>query len=328
MRFRVALFTGLTICSSCMGSLLAEAPRSREFQFVYAATVTEVPAGEKARIWVPVPPTNDDQSVKIDPVKGRLGQESKFGNKMLYLESTPDKDGQIAISVTYHVRRQEVQGDTRSGHVTQEEAQRFLQADSKVPVGGKSLQLISDQELPSDQLGVARLLYDVVNHHMTYSKQGTGWGQGDSEWACDSRYGNCSDFHSLFISLARAQKMPAKFEMGFPLPEKRGSGEIPGYHCWAKFRPTGRGWIPVDISEANKVKDKDPDRVEYYFGNLTENRVVFSVGRDITLEPHQAGPPLNYFVYPYVEVGGKPYPAEKIQRKFTYQDVDVPQANQ
>jgi hypothetical protein len=60
--------------------------------------------------------------------------------------------------------------------------------------------------------------------------------------------------------------------------------------------------------------------VEYYFGNLTENRVAFSVGRDLTLVPKQDGPPLNFFIYPYVEVDGQPYPAEKVQRKFSYED--------
>jgi hypothetical protein len=33
----------------------------------------------------------------------------------------------------------------------------------------------------------------------------------------------------------------------------------------------------------------------------------FTVGRDIMLNPKQDGAPLNYFIYPYVEVGGKEY---------------------
>jgi transglutaminase-like putative cysteine protease len=177
--------------------------------------------------------------------------------------------------------------------------------------------LIAGRDLPADQLQLGRVLYDVVNSHMRYSKEGIGWGEGDAVWACDSRFGNCSDFHSLFISLARSQKIPARFEIGFPLPEKRGEGEIPSYHCWAKFKPQGRGWVPVDISEANK----DPSRKEYFFGNLSADRVAFSEGRDLTLVPKQDGPPLNFFVYPYVEVDGKPLPAEKVQSRFTFQDV-------
>jgi len=73
----------------------------------------------------------------------------------------------------------------------------------------------------------------------------------------------------------------------------------------------------VDISEANK----NPKLTDYYFGNLTEDRVAFSMGRDIDLVPKQDGPPLNFFIYPYVEVDGKPYPAEKVQQRFSYKDV-------
>src|SRR5881227_3323734 len=102
-----------------------------------------------------------------------------------------------------------------------------------------------------------------------------GWCRGDAVWACDSRTGNCTDFHSLFIALARSQKIPAKFEIGFGLPEKHGAGEVAGYHCWAKFKPDGKGWVPVDISEANK----NPKLKEYYFGNLTPDRVTFTTGR-------------------------------------------------
>jgi hypothetical protein len=40
---------------------------------------------------------------------------------------------------------------------------------------------------------------------------------------------------------------------------------------------TEKGWVPVDISEANR----NPELKEYYFGNLTEDRVRFTTGRDI-----------------------------------------------
>ena len=136
-------------------------------------------------------------------------------------------------------------------------------------------------------------------------------------WACDSKTGNCTDFHSVFISLARSQNIPAHFEIGFPLPPERGEGTIGGYHCWAKFFVEDHGWVPVDISEA----DKHPEMKEYYFGNLTENRIAFTKGRDINLEPKQDGDPLNYFIYPYVEVNGKPWPSEKISLEFKYKDL-------
>jgi transglutaminase-like putative cysteine protease len=296
-------------------------PRTRTFDFTYSATVTGLPPGKMVHVWLPVPPTNEDQDVKVlarDLAgKERIGTESKYGNRIVNLQAAADAKGNLPVSVTYRVLRREVKADLGKEAEDDDKLSKFLGPDAKVPVGGKTLALVKDKKVPAGQLAAARLFYDVVNKHMRYSKEGTGWGRGDAVWACDSGYGNCTDFHSLFISLARSQKIPCKFEIGFPLPEKRGTGEVPGYHCWAKFKPAGKDWVPVDISEANK----NPKLRDYYFGNLTEDRVAFSTGRDLELVPKQGGEPLNFFIYPYVEVDGKPYPAEKISRKFFFKDV-------
>ena len=75
------------------------------------------------------------------------------------------------------------------------------------------------------------------------------------------------------------------------------------------------GWVPVDASEAWK----DPSRRDYFFGAHDANRVQFSVGRDVTLTPPQSGPALNFFIYPYVEVDGKPF--TQVTKKFSFRDV-------
>jgi len=54
------------------------------------------------------------------------------------------------------------------------------------------------------------------------------------------------------------------------------------------------------------------------FGAHDVNRVQFTQGRDLRLVPAQEGPPLNYFVYPYVEVGGREHPNVAIA--FSFED--------
>ena len=39
---------------------------------------------------------------------------------------------------------------------------------------------------------------------------------------------------------------------------------------------------------------------------MDESRIVIGTGRDLVLNPHQSGEPLNYFMYPYAEADGKP----------------------
>jgi transglutaminase-like putative cysteine protease len=252
---------------------------------------------------------------------GTIGTDPLYGNQLLYFQATAQQDDLTVIgSNTFKVTRHEVRTASGPKHKpgAKENIDRFLQADKLVPLEGKPLDLIKGVNLGANQLEIARTFYNVVNRHMKYSKEGIGWGNGDAVWACDSKFGNCSDFHSLFISLARSQKIPAKFEMGFPIPTKRGEGTIGGYHCWAWFLPDNSGWVPVDISEANRF----PEMRDYYFGNLSEDRVAFTTGRDIDLVPRQAGAALNFFIYPYAEVDGQALPAGQIQQSFSYKDVN------
>ncbi|MCA9174781.1 MAG: transglutaminase domain-containing protein [Planctomycetales bacterium] len=297
---------------------------SRTFRFDYGATLKDLPAGARVRAWLPVPQSTDRQTVKALqqelPSAGQLHTDPVYGNRILYFELTRSASPSVAFTTSYLVRREEVRGLSSGGEqvdLTDRQRQLFLSANTLVPVTGKQLELLKGISFPQDPLAIARTLYDRVDDHVKYDKSRPGYGNGDVLWVCDSRTGNCTDFHSLFISWARAKGIPARFEIGFSLPSERGKGVISGYHCWAEFY-NGQSWVPVDISEA----DKHPEMKQYFFGNLTENRVAFTIGRDINLVPRQSGEPLNYFLFPYVEVNGLPWPKEKIELSCAYADIE------
>lgn len=182
----------------------------------------------------------------------------------------------------------------------QGELARDLQADKLVTISPRVRALADEitagKATPLEQ---ARAIYQYLVTTMTYDKTTPGWGRGDTERACDVKKGNCTDFHSLFMSLARAKGIPARFVIGFPLSAK--DGQVKGYHCWAEFYVKNRGWIPVDASDASKTSD--PAIREALFGNLDPDRIQFTVGRDLVLAPKTAQP-LNYFIYPHAEAGG------------------------
>jgi transglutaminase-like putative cysteine protease len=305
-------------------------PDSRHFAFHYRFWVKDLkPPGDVAtdlvQMWLPCPSSSYCQKVQrlaaTAPAELAEHTEARYGNRMLYLETPIPSDGEFEVDVPYDVVRREVlDADSMSDAATEKmndmlKAQ-FLAADSMVPITGKPLEMLEALELQRDPCDLARQLYDLVDEHVIYKKEGAGWGRGDTNWVCDSGYGNCTDFHSLFISLARSQGLPSRFEIGFSIPPDKTEGPIAGYHCWAWFYLDERGWVPVDISEA----DKHPELKDYYFGNLTADRVMFSVGRDLELVPESANEPLNFFIYPYIEVGGKPLPKENVELQFSFAD--------
>ena len=312
-----------------MSRLGASSPPSRSFLFDYQASLKSIPKGAgRVRIWMPRPASDKNQTVVVKkmvaPIPLRETREPVFGNQILYGEMLHPSSDSAEFRIEYQVTRREYsQGsfenllseEGSAGGARPESTARFLQADRLVPVQGKLKELADDNTRGlQGTVRKAHALYDYVFHTVRYDKSGTGWGRGDSLWVCDSKHGNCTDFHSLFISLARAEGIPARFEIGFPLSTAK-EGTVPGYHCWAEFFVDGPGWVPVDISEAWK----DPAKHDYFFGSLDDNRVQFSVGRDLELEPKQEGPPLNYFIYPYVEIDGQPF--EGVEKALAFREL-------
>jgi transglutaminase-like putative cysteine protease len=314
-----------------VSSLSAPGQVARHLTFHYGFTVKDVPAGERIRIWFPAAHSDQYQEIRMVSATGDLPlkttRESRFGNEIYYAETSSKgkaatKAGDLHFEVVYDVVRHEhlTLGLSRprlqDASLGKREREQYLVADKLVPITGVPADLaVQVTTGKSTQLDKARAIYDYVFANMRYDKTGTGWGHGDVLYACDAKKGNCTDFHSLFIAMARSQGIPARFEIGFPLPADKQSSEIPGYHCWAEFFDPQNGWIPVDISEAWK----HPEKKDYFFGAHDANRVQFSLGRDLKLNPPQQSSPLNYFVYPYVEVEGKEYP--NVALGFSFADV-------
>ncbi len=305
--------------------------KTRQFTFHYRFQVKDLKSAENSadsvvRVWLPVASTSDEQEVQrlevTAPSEVSEATDPEFGNRILFFETTIPESGAFAVEVPYEITRREVlRGPAHAvvspvAKLDEARCEFFLRSDAMVPTVGKPLKLLDMVDLLQDKFARARQLYDIVDNHVAYKKVGTGWGRGDTNWVCDSRYGNCTDFHSLFISLARSQGLPSRFEIGFSIPTDKPEGPIAGYHCWAWFYTDERGWIPVDISEA----DKNPMMKDYYFGGLTPDRVTFTVGRDISLLPKSASQPLNFFVYPHIEVGGKVLPKENVELKFAFKN--------
>lgn len=306
---------------------MAGHPAERTFEFRYEMGLQDLPPNAgKVAIWIPYPTSDGYQEVhdvKVEaPFKAEIRKDPRYENSILYLSADDPGRGPIHVGMTFKVRRSERvnrPGPASGGRDKADPAavEDSLRPDKRVPLDDRIRKLAEEvtrgKATDSEK---ARAIYDYVVANMKYDKSGTGWGNGDIYWACNTKRGNCTDFHALFIGLSRSVGIPARFAIGFPLPPERGEGEIPGYHCWAEFHLKDRGWVPVDASEAYK----DPNKREYFFGAHDENRVQFTIGRDLVLDPPQAGDPLNYFVYPYVEVDGKPLTG--MQKKFWYRDLE------
>jgi len=317
---RRVLAAAACVCVALAGTARAE--RARHLEFTYTATVRDIPTdAASVRVWMPYPVSNayqDVKSVTIDsPYAWSVDVEPEYGNSILYVDATGADESLVVTMTVDVVRREQVSGETGGGKVGDALRSRLLQEDALVPITGRIAELSMEATRGAQESLKGRAIYDHVTKLMTYDKSGEGWGRGDAVYACDIQTGNCTDFHSLIIGMARAQKIPAIFEIGVPIPPNQSEGVVGGYHCWAELYIDGSGWIPVDSSEASK----HPEMFDYYYGHLDENRIYFSRGRDITLTPPQEAGAVNYLIYPYVEVDGSVH--DGVTKSFAFRDLGM-----
>lgn len=274
------------------------------FEFRYAAQLPEITG--PSRMWIPMATSNRFQTIEVTslktPVPEKMLEDAQNGNTVLFLELGPERSGE-PIEIVYQVERIE-----KGPYADTKPIPSVYQASTPLmPTGGRFSEIVYDvlaKKQQESKLVQARALYDYVIDTVRYAKQGK-YGTGDANYACDSRSGNCTEFHSFFISLARTADIPARFAIGAAIPSERDEGGVNGYHCWAEFYADGKWW-PVDISEANKYSAL----ATYYFGHHPANRIELSRGRDIEVSPGPQSGPIPFHAYPVLESGGKEIPVK------------------
>lgn len=289
-----------------------------EIEVSYRTVVRSLPSdAERIHLWMPLPPTSPSQAVHDLTVHSTLPYETRtearFHNRMVHVASGREPSS-FTVETRYRVVRQRAAAEPAP--LPPAAAKRYLDLPGRMRVTPEidafARKVIGGASEPTQ---VARRVYDALIDYLTYDKQIAGCGTGDTAWIMKSRRGKCSDYHALYTAILRSRGIPVRWEEGFPLPlpatggeaQGRLAGDCTGAHCWVSFYDAAAGWVPVDVSEA----DKHPELHDFFFGHLTPNRFQISAGRYITLDPPQGGEPLPELAFAYVEADGIPliYPA-------------------
>jgi len=346
MRSIIILLCMISFSVSCNSKT-----NSRAFNFVYTV-VLEESKGNKLELWLPIPKSNvvqtiTDLEIQTQGLDYQIKEEYEHNNKYVYIYSENGINESKTVTMSFDVLRKKHQ-NIYYQDVT---VPQYLKASNLVPKGEVFSQVIKENKLSSaDMRGLYNFVLsgmhygkpksvddkyfkepwlsadkeyglkkvsrnEVVNLYQKAETSGGiyTFGNGNSLYACDIGVGNCTDYHSYFISLSRTMNVPARFHMGFTIPDGKG-GDIRGYHCWADYYVENEGWYPVDISEA----DKDQTRQDYFFGTICNNRVEMMVGRDFKIDGYGEDR-VNFFIYPLLEINDKK--SDAFSKSFTYKNL-------
>lgn len=278
--------------------------------------------GKEAKLWIPYPVTDRHQTVSDISVAGDFASsavytDTAYGTPILYAQ-WPAAAKSRKLSFSFGVDRQEIrQTDlpTREPEWSRTDYAEYLKPTSLGPIDGEVKKLAdSITNGKKTVLEKARAIYDWCCSNMYRDPATIGCGKGDVCSLLQKPGGKCTDISSVFIALCRAAGVPARELFSVRLGKKAEEDITTYQHCWAEFFLPGYGWVTADPADVRKamlvekleLKDlKTKEYREYFWGGVDAYRVVLAVGRDIVLNPPQAGAPLNTFGYPYAEVGGK-----------------------
>ncbi len=279
-------------------------------------------SSEAARVWIPYPVSNANQTVthiKIDGTMTSSGvyTEKQFSSPMLYAEWEKGIEKRT-LTFTFDVTRLELK---RASFPAAEAAwdpadyAPYLAATRLGPVDGE-VKALADSITREETtvLGKAKAIYDWTCENTYRNPDTKGCGFGDVYRLLQEPGGKCADISSIYVALARAAGVPTREVFGIRQGKKEQQDITKWQHCWAEFYLPGHGWVPVDPADVRKMMLKENLELsdaktrqykDYFWGGVDPYRIKLGEGRDLILNPPQAGEPVNYLMYPFGQIGGK-----------------------
>jgi transglutaminase-like putative cysteine protease len=317
MKTRLLASAAIAVALSGVPALAAE----RSGLVTFAVDVAAPRDAKSVKLWFPYPTSDATQAISNLRFDGNystftLSREPNSGALYLYTEWKGPAEHRT-LTVSFHARSRENRVPNlaeRAGDLPVE-VRKYLESEFWVPVEDPRVKAAAAEATRGRKghLAKARGVYDWVVENTRRDPNVPGCGLGRVEVTIAQRTGKCADISSVFVAVARAAGVPAREVFGLRLGQPGEADITDGHHCWVEFYLPGTGWVPADPADVRKAmlaKNLDlaaakPVR-EFYFGAVDQFRIQLQKGgRGLTF-PEGNAEKVNYFMYPYAEVDGKP----------------------
>ena len=216
------------------------------------------------RVWLPIPKENFQiervRILKAYPKKYEIA-DNHAAQRTIYFHSN-SKEFQVEFEYVIS----EVRGGMEGNADLNENLKEKLPHVRFTPyIKALAERITRDAE---DDYEKAKRIYDWITHNTnyTYVREYCTY-NNISEFVATSLRGDCGMFALLFITLARAAGIPAKWQSGWYITPKFASP-----HDWAQVYVDGK-WFPVDASFGN-YRRNGKVRNTFYFGNMDAFRMI------------------------------------------------------
>lgn len=250
-------------------------PISMKVRYIVTLKENAIPEGEIVRCWLPFPREDNRRQTNVKLLS--VGSDNYivtpsspvYPHRTLYMEKVTEKDTPLEFSIEFtyssaaewfNLEEKEIKPYDKTSDLyktyTSERESHIIFTDK---IKALSEQIVSDE---TDPYQIVKKIFDWITDSYPWAgAREYSTLPNIPEYVIDNNHGDCGQVSLLFITLARYNGIPAKWQSGFMMH--------PGglnLHDWAEVYYEGIGWVPVDQSFGRKDYF-DSDNERYFFSN-------------------------------------------------------------
>jgi transglutaminase-like putative cysteine protease len=230
-------------------------------------------------LYVPLPQSRDNQrisnlsfSVPYTSVVDRYGEEMAH---IRVIDLAPGQEVKVVWQGDVEIEAMDYRIDPEKvaelGQIPPDIAQNYTSNEAKYRLESQVIQDAASRagKGATNPYWIARNVHDFVARRLSYANDGQ-W--DDAEAVYLQRTGSCSEYTFLFVSLCRANGLPARYVAG-TRQRIEGTYVDTVFHRWAEVYLPPYGWVPIDA-----LHDDRTGSIRYdYFGAISDERFATTV---------------------------------------------------
>ena len=244
----------------------------KKFQVQYTITLKSgaVPEGEVVRCWLPYPGIHEQRQPEVTLIS--VNSEDyriapvETPQRTIYLEKTVRKDSATIFQVTFQVQTAaqwfDINPEKIPPYDTNSQVYRKFTAERPPHIifpgniRELSQQIVGEEKNP---VKIVRKIYQWIDKNIPWaSALEYSTFKCIPEYVLENRHGDCGMQSLLFITLARYNGIPAKWQSGWYMFPGRTN-----MHDWAEVYYECAGWVPVDQSFG--LIDSEDEEIKWFY---------------------------------------------------------------
>jgi len=249
------------------------APVRMQVKYELTLQPNAVPDGETVRCWLPYPREDHrrQSNIKLLSVNddNYVISPEQYAHRTIYMEKIAKKDEPLKFAIEFSYQHTpewfNLQGKTIQPYDIQSEIYKTYTAE-RYPhiVFTDSIKAVSERVVgnETDPYQKVKKIYEWVNNTFPWAgAREYSTLNNIPQYVLENGHGDCGQVTLLFMTLARYNGIPTRWQSGFNMQPGRLN-----MHDWSEFYIEGKGWLPMDQSYGlNTFADNDD--IKYFFTN-------------------------------------------------------------